>query len=291
MKPDDMQRSAWLDGELDAESSANVDAWLREHPEDAAEVRLWSADRDALRARFGPVLDEPIPERLLAILRDRIRTVPTGQPSWRRMAMAAGLVLGGVALGAILGAGLAWQTPAPAFAQSLLPSFLQVGGPAWTHRAAVAHVVYAPEVRHPVEVFTAEGAVTEQKAQEEHLARWLTKRLAMPVRTYDLRAQGFVLVGGRLLPDAAGPSAQLMYQSADGQRVTLYLRKPEAGVSTAFSYQRVGELGLFYWIEDGFGCALVGKLPREKLLALAEAVYKQAEYSIKPAPVEAKPPA
>ena len=112
----------------------------------------------------------------------------------------------------------------------------------------------------------------------------------MPVRTYDLRAQGFVLVGGRLLPDAAGPSAQLMYQNADGQRVTLYLRKPEAGVSTAFSYQRDGELGLFYWIEDGFGCALVGKLPREKLLALAEAVYKQSEDAIKPSAAPAKPP-
>ena len=283
MKPDDLQRSAWLDGELDADASAHVEAWLREHPEDAAEMRLWSADRDALRARFDPVLDEPIPERLLASLRERSRTVPMGQPGWHRMAMAAGLVLGGVALGAILGAGLAWQTPAPAFAQ--------FGGPAWTHRAAVAHVVYAPEVRHPVEVFTAEGAVSEQKAQEEHLSRWLTKRLAMPVRSYDLRDQGFVLVGGRLLPDAAGPSAQLMYQSADGQRVTLYLRKPEAGVSTAFSYQRDGELGLFYWIEDGFGCALVGKLPREKLLALAEAVYKQSEEAIKPSAAPAKPPA
>jgi mono/diheme cytochrome c family protein len=67
-----------------------------------------------------------------------------------------------------------------------------------------------------------------------------------------------------------------MYQNSGGQRVTVYLRKPEAGASTAFRFQRDGDLGLFYWIEDGFGCALVGKLPREQLLALAEAVYKQA---------------
>ena len=49
--------------------------------------------------------------------------------------------------------------------------------------------------------------------------------------------------------------------------------------------------GLFYWIEDGFGCALVGKLPREKLLTLAEAVYKQSEEAIKPSAAPAKPPA
>ena len=276
-RPDDLQRSAWLDGELDPAATAQVEAWLRDHPEDAAELRLWRADRDALRARFDPVLDEPIPEPLLATVRNGGRA-PRAD-AWRRWALAAGLVLGGAALGA----GLAWQSAPPAF--------VQFGRPAWTHRAAVAHVVYAPEVRHPVEVFTAEGAPTEQKAQEEHLTHWLTKRLDMPVRMFDLRPQGFALVGGRLLPDAAGPSAQLMYQNAEGQRVTIYLRKPEAGVSTAFSFQRDGELGQFYWVEDGFGCALVGKLPREKLLALAEAVYKQAENGIKPAPVAGKPPA
>ncbi|MBC7975048.1 MAG: hypothetical protein H7138_08690 [Myxococcales bacterium] len=55
-------------------------------------------------------------------------------------------------------------------------------------------------MRHPVEV----------KAQEEHLSRWLTRRLNVPVKLFDLWAQGFELVGGRLLPDAEGPSAQLM---------------------------------------------------------------------------------
>jgi anti-sigma factor RsiW len=273
-QPDDTQLSAWLDGELDAEASAHIDAWLRDHPADAARVRLWAADRDALRARFDPTLAEPVPERLLAVVRDGDRWSWAG--GWRRAAMAAGLVAGGAAIGA----GIAWQTAPPGFAQ--------LGRPTWTHRAAVAHVVYAPEVRHPVEVFTAEGSAAEQRAQEEHLSRWLTKRLDMPVPTFDLRDQGYRLVGGRLLPDAAGPSAQLMYQNGEGLRVTVYLRKPEPGVTTAFRFQRDGEVGMFYWVEDGFGCALVGKLPRERLLALAEAVHKQSEASVPPVP--AKPP-
>ena len=138
-------------------------------------------------------------------------------------------------------------------------------------------MVYAPEVRHPVEVNVAQGSAAEQRAQEEHLSRWLGKRLDMPVRLFDLRPQGFELVGGRLLPDAAGPSAQLMYQNGGGARVTVYLRRPEPGADTAFSFRRDGELGMFYWVEDGFGCALVGKLPREQLLALADAVYHQSE--------------
>ena len=63
-RPDDALLSAWLDGEAEGAECARVQAWLQEHPEDAARVRLWAADRDALRARFSPTLDEPVPERL-----------------------------------------------------------------------------------------------------------------------------------------------------------------------------------------------------------------------------------
>lgn len=263
-RPPDEHFSAWLDGELAPAEREAVDAWLRDHPEDAARLQLWAADRDALRARFGPVVDEPVP----ASLRDAVLTRPRPAFGWARAAMAAGLLVGG----ALLGATVAWQVK-PA-GESLAQGR---GGSTWTHRAAVAHAVYVPEVRHPVEVAVASPSADQQRAQEEHLARWLTKRLDMPVRLFDLRPHGFELVGGRLLPDAAGPSAQLMYQNSAGQRVTLYLRRPEAGADTAFQFRREGEVSMFFWTEAGFGCALVGTLPRERLLTLAESVYKQAE--------------
>lgn len=297
-RPDEARLSAWLDRELDAAGMAQVDAWLREHPEDAAQVRLWSADRDALRARFDPVLDEPLPPALLHTLQsasgDADRTAGLRPATWRRAAVVAALLLTGGAAGGLVGVSLGHGDGA-GLATLSLPwadrDGAQVRAGAWQHRAAVAHAVYAPEVRHPVEVNVAQGSAAEQRAQEEHLSRWLGKRLDMPVPLFDLRPQGFELVGGRLLPDANGPSAQLMYQNGSGQRVTVYLRKPAAGSETAFRFQRDGELGLFYWVEDGFGCALVGKLPREQLLALADAVYKQAEAGIPPAKPAVKPPA
>jgi len=290
-RPDDERLSAWLDGELDATARAEVDAWLREHPEDAARVRLWAADRDALRARFDPVLDEPIPPALLQTVAQAGRGGPAqAPPPWRRVAVAAGLLVTGALVGGLVG--VAALSADPARLATLPLPWVDPSQPrsgSWTHRAAVAHAVYAPEVRHPVEVNVAAGSATEQRAQEEHLARWLSKRLDLPVRLYDLRPQGFELVGGRLLPDAAGPSAQLMYQNGGGQRITLYLRKPDAGAAAAFRFQRDGELNLFYWVEDGFGCALVGKLPREQLLALAEAIYKQVEDGIRPTPATKAP--
>ena len=308
--PDLPQLSAWLDAELEPAEQARVDAWLREHPEQAALTRLWAADRDTLRARLDTVLDEPVPPALLQTVANGGRAgvgagvsagagagsgsgiagAAANQPRWRRAALAAGLVLGGTVLGTLIGAAAVSNSPATfaSLPQPWRPAAL--AATSWPHRAAVAHAVYAPEVRHPVEVNVVEGSATEQKAQEEHLARWLGKRLNLPVRLYDLRPQGFELVGGRLLPDLAGPSAQLMYQNGAGLRVTLYLRRPEADADTAFRFQREGDLNLFYWVEDGFGCALVGKLPREQLLALANAVYRQAEPGISPAPAT-KPPA
>jgi anti-sigma factor RsiW len=261
-RPDDFsdsELSAWLDGELDPERHAQIDAWLREHPERAALARLWAADRDALRARLDPVLGEPVPPALLhQVLQHR------PHPRWAQAAGAAGLVVAG----ALVGAAGMWQWQDQRVAATIAAA--QAGTPAgWIQRAALAHSVYVAEPRHAVEV----------RAQEEHLARWLTRRIDIPVKLFDLRDEGFELVGGRLLPDAGGKSAQLMYESLDPnapkQRVTVYLRKPDAAAPTAFSYRQHGDLGEFYWVEAGAGYALVGALPKERLLAMARSIYRQ----------------
>jgi anti-sigma factor RsiW len=252
---DDELLSAWVDGELDhqPELRARVEAWLREHPHDAARVRQWAADRDALRLQLAPLLDEPVPKRHTALLLGEARP-----RRWRQAAAAAGLLLAGGVIGALLGRH--WPAAGPAAEPTAAAA-----GRGWVQRAAYAHGVYVPEPRHAVEV----------KAQEEHLARWLTRRIDLPVKLFDLREQGFELVGGRLLPDGAGKSAQLMYQDAAGTRITVYLRKPDVPTDAAFRYDRQGELGVFYWVESGAGYALVGALPKERLLALAESIYRQ----------------
>ena len=269
--PDDTLLSAWIDGELPPERRAEVEAWLREHPDDAARVRAWSADARALRSALGPPLDEAVPTALTQTVWRKAPAVLPGL-AWGRWAAALALFV----LGGAVGAGLMWRVQG-----SSATTAAAAPGGGWVQRAAVAHSVYVPEVRHPVEV----------RAQEEHLSRWLTRRLDVPVKLFDLREQGFELVGGRLLPDASGPSAQLMYQAitppgaasaaAKPERVTVYLRKPDDATPAAFRYEQQGELGLFYWVEGRSansgptGYALVGALPRDKLLALAEAIYRQ----------------
>ena len=137
-------------------------------------------------------------------------------------------------------------------------------------RAAVAYAVYQPEQRHPVEVAAD---------QQEHLVQWLSKRLARPLTVPGLQAQGFELVGGRLLPGEHGARAQFMYQNAAGQRITLYLGALDGAPLETFRFDQQGPVASFYWVERGFGYAITGELPRPALQALATVVYEQLQHA------------
>src|SRR6185369_7267622 len=106
-------------------------------------------------------------------------------------------------------------------------------------QAAIAHAVYAPEVRHPVEV----GA-----DEEEHLLRWLSKRLGTELKCPSLTAYGFELVGGRLLSGPNGPVAHFMFQDAKGTRLTLYVSGQRSDSrETAFRFSQEDRVSVFYW--------------------------------------------
>src|SRR5204863_3916116 len=84
----------YVDGELPADRREAVETWLSSHPDDAARIAAWRAQAEAIRARYGAVIHEPIPNRLALgkIIRDR--------RSWGAVAAAAtvaAFVIGGAA--------------------------------------------------------------------------------------------------------------------------------------------------------------------------------------------------
>ena len=201
----------------------------------------------ALHQLYDPVLDEPVPERLRA-----------RRSRWRAAAIAAGWAALGLGAGVLAGWQLhAWRASVPP--QAEVPGFVK--------RAAVAHAVYSPEVRHPVEV----GA-----DQEAHLVSWLSKRLGAPLKPPQLEEVGYRLVGGRLLPGESGEVAQFMYENTARNRLTLYIRPaaPRQG-DTAFRYARENGIDVFYWTDSRFGYALSGNTGREDMLRLATLVFQQ----------------
>ncbi|WP_326540710.1 anti-sigma factor family protein [Pseudorhodoferax sp.] len=258
------QLHALVDGRL---APAEHAALLRRVQDDAAlhaTYTAWRAQRDALRGLHAGVLAEPVPDgqRLAAERAGQAGRVAAPRPPWTRWAgMAAAVLLA-------FTAGWAVRGLAPQGAAVL------AGAPPsqFVRQASVAHLVYAPEVRHPVEVTAA---------QQEHLVQWLSKRLGRPLKLPSLAAQGFELVGGRLLPGEQGARAQFMYQDAAGLRVTLYLGAVAANAAggptpdeTAFRLS-AEPVPSFYWVDQGFGYALAGQMPTDRLLDLARAVHAQ----------------
>lgn len=253
---DEAMLHAYVDNQLTAEQRATVEAWLADHPQIAEELRDWQAQNEALHAAYDPVLEQPIPPALLAVGQSRA----AARPRWQLI--AAGLLL--FALGSVAGWLAPWQHPlAPAPEQQ---SFVA--------DATAAYRLYAVEVRHPVEV----GA-----DQEQHLVAWLSKRLGSHIAAPHLVDQGFRLVGGRLLPGGqigAGqttPAAMLMYEDASGRRVTCYVVTNAETRETAFQFRQMDGVSTFFWIDNGLSYALSGEVDREKLLALAQEVYRQLD--------------
>jgi anti-sigma factor RsiW len=237
---------AYIDGVLPLGRVAAVEAHLSDHPEDAARIAAYREHVVALRRQFDPLLDEPVPPGL--------------QPRRRGWPKVLGRIAAVLAWFA-LGLGTGWQL------HSYNSTSVQSEGATWARRAAIAHVVYSPEVRHPVEV----GA-----NEEAHLVRWLSKRLGTQLKVPHLGALGYSLMGGRLLPGDRGPVAQFMYQDAKGQRLTLYVRiNPDERSESAFLYAQEHGVGVFYWLDRKLGYALSGAVERAELQRVATAVHEQ----------------
>lgn len=241
--------SALVDGRLDPATRREVEERVRADPALAAEVRAFEAQRAALHARFDPVLEEPIPEELLP-------PRGAGRPVLSRVALAAALVAFGAAAGSA------------ATLAALRRGTLGDGPPSLARQALVAYAAYAPDARRPVELAAA---------QEQQLVAWLSKRLGRELRVPSLEAQGLALAGGRLVPgDVDRPAAQLMYETVGGERVTLFLRAMgDRGAPTAFRVTDEGGVLTFSWVDQDWGYALTGRLPREELLRAAKAVHDQ----------------
>lgn len=242
---------AYADGQLDQDRRAEVEAWLAANPEAAEQVRDIRMQMQAMHAAYDPVLNEPVPVRL---------TNAAAPRKW-----PAGIA-----------AGVAWLTcgiVAGWFAHVAIDE-RTVPTRDFARNALAAHVLYAVEQRHPVEV---------PAAQEAHLVAWLSRRLQAPIRAPDLNPQGFSLLGGRLIPGDAGPLAQLMYESGTSERLTLTVSKAVSGQpETGFRLMEKDGASAFYWVDRDYGYALSGSVGRDRLLAVTNAVHRQLAQSAKP---------
>ncbi len=241
-----------LDGELPEEERADFDAWLDVNPEMRARSVRFEADRTRLRDTFAGVLEEPAPDRLTKLIVGEASRPAAATPRWR-MAAAAALLLA-------LGAGGGYVAGIGGF------GFEAEAEDELAEEAIAAHTIYAAEQRHAVEV----GA-----SVKDHLLGWLSKRLGLTLIAPDLTAEGFDLVGGRLLPAGQTTAALLLYEDAKDNRISIYVTAEGEEKAKGIYKLETGGASAVYWLDKGWGCAVVGTLPQEQLLDVGRKAYRQ----------------
>jgi len=269
---------AWVDGQLSVERAREIQAYLATRPHEAERLEAYRAQKRELHALFDPVLDEQLPERMVAAAR------PPARGRMRAIAAGVAIALVSSTAGWVLRGSIVPSGPGPATAPARTGA---MAASDFAQRAALAHAVYSPDVRRAVEV---------SAAQEDQLVAWLSKRMGTPMKPPHLQELGYALEGGRLLPGGRGPVAQFMYHDDAGAKLTLYVSNdvaegtaaPEAkpGPASApvaqaefrFS-QEGGGVNVFYWIDGRFGYALSASAGREELARVAALVYRELKSS------------
>ncbi len=246
----DSELHAYLDGQLDSKQQQEIENDLQHDLEASEKLSDYQHINRLLHERYDPVLHEPVPQRLL------IRMKPRN--NYRAIAASLLFFLTGTLVG--------WQAQlnlvSPHQTSSTDTDLIQP--------AAFAHTVYTSDGLRPVEVSAAE---------HQQLDSWLSKRLKTSLSAPDLMASGYRLIGGRLLPSTEDRmAAQYMYEDADGQRLTLYVRRGnwKPGLQAINVSQQKG-YSMFYWIEKDLGYAITTQKQNANNRQLVEEVYRQVK--------------
>lgn len=235
---------AWYHGELDESAAEAVATALADDPTAQALVEEWRQQDGALTALLAPVAQEPVPPRLARIARREPR------PRWLQAAAMIAMLAVGLAGGWFAAQLSGREGPTRSLAEA----------------AIAAHETYVVEVLHPVEVTASDAA---------HLTGWVSKRLGQQITPPDFAAQGFRLMGGRVLPGETGAAAMFLYENDQGRRVSLYVAPTPKPEETAFQFTEAPGVQSFWWTDRDLSYAVVGDVPRAALRSIAIAAYDQ----------------
>jgi anti-sigma factor RsiW len=239
---------AFADGELEGTERQAMEKLLSENEEARKALVAINYQKSELRKAYGAVAEEPVPGSLLAAAQGRAR-----RSAWPYAAMAASVAL--VMLGGVGG----WFSALKSGA---------VQNISIAQRALVAHEVYASEQRHPVEV-AADDRV--------HLQSWLSKRVGSRITIPTLDFNGYQLLGGRLLAGETSAAGQLMYETSDKQRLTIFVSSNPSGKDEELQWSWSNKLVTCFWREGNLALAVTGEMSKDEMAALAKQVYEQME--------------
>ena len=288
-KRSDDRLIAYLDGELDAESRAEVDAWLAQDPAMRDRVGQLSESAAVVRAAFDEVMHEPLPERLIAAARgERVSAersakivhfrrgsgagaAPAARSWWLGLPLAASL------FGLLLGGSVAYLSVA-----KLLPGGLEGKQPA-VELAAADNLWLDNAVGYfRLAASAGDGALVDVPATGDAREAWqkISQSLPQEVRWPDLNLKpwGLNFRGARLVVADGRPAAQLMYTTdnkAIGPLTLIIGSSKESDAPPTLARRQ--DVNLLYWRHQGRAYALVGQTDVGYLWGIAKDVAWQLD--------------
>lgn len=266
---------AYVDGELAPERRLAVESYLSCSPEDARQVSGYQAQRIQLKGLYGRFEAESLPPELESLALE-IAAESRGRRryrlSTRRVGIAAILLVS-------IGAGGGWlarevfegqpEDPLFRFTESATRAYEAVA-----HRS-IPPVERKPSTANPLDEWFERGGPDE------------------PIEPPDISNEGFHFVWSSVIPNTDSPKVQLVYEHSNTHsRLALTIgRTVGSEQSLAFTFVQEQALSAFYWRDDRIQYSLIGDLPRERLLEVAESINEHLRPTppAKGAPTKAPP--
>lgn len=233
---------AFIDGELDAEDRARVEAALHADPNLGEQANAFRADKARLVSLYGGGLNEPLPREWLAQIEEATARHPLPRTAWAMLALAASFVL-------VLSGVIGWRE----FAQSPRDDVVADALAARAHETVPDYVV-------PV------SSTDQIRAESAVMAKSLDTRVKAP----DLTRMGWRLVGVDVY-SAPAPSFDLRYVDARGRAVTLYIRRSPG--STRFDIFSAKGLKVCVWQDNVISTVVTGAMSAGEMERLASLAY------------------
>jgi anti-sigma factor RsiW len=267
---------AYADGEAGGVSRPEIEAFLAEHPAEAARVETWRRQGEVIRAAFARVAFEPLPAALTVMqpkpVRAEASALPPSEPPdapirrvvrlpRRRSARRARVAIAAIALAG--GGVLALYVAVLVSGRLGLPEILTPGP--YPYRAEPAQPVSDQTLRLARRAGEAHRAYASADAihageltpaTDPTLAAWLSRRTGVPIRPPDFSAEGLKLLGGRITPGGLGPAAYLLYENAAGERVGLFVARLVGDEISGPIYREDRGAAMLTWTQPGVGRAL-----------------------------------
>jgi anti-sigma factor RsiW len=276
---------AYIDGELDSTERGHVEAWLEADPAVRDRLAALAQSTELARNAYADVVNEPLPERLIAAARGETLTgqqeaeilvlrpnKAAAQIRARRwhigVAAAAGLfgiLFGGA--GTYLGMGLLNRAN-PEAEQKLA--------------AATANNIWLDNAAgyYKLAVNAGDNMLVDVPASNDTQEAWqkISQGLPKQVRLPDLKPWGLNFRGARLVVVEGRPAAQLVYNTdnnAIGPLTLVIGASKQPDIAPSISKRQ--DVTLLYWRHAGRAYALVGRGDLGYLWGIAKDVAYQLD--------------